>query len=101
VESLSGSPQEIRRQSDCLVEWAQEQDVVLPSTHTDGLEKREASTSEHEVFLRVSDNRVIKCTFPGTFGYAHGPNNKQRRATPLYYLRRLELMNRIRFRPSP
>ena len=96
VESLSGSQKEIRRQADRLVEWARERSVLLTDTYTADLEKRGYETSEHEVFLRTSDNRVVKCTYPGSFGYANdGPDGKQRAATPLFYLHRLELMNQV------
>jgi Serine/Threonine/Tyrosine Kinase found in polyvalent proteins len=95
VESLSGSPKEIRRQAGCLVEWARTRNVLLADDHAAGLERREEETSEHEVFLRASDNRVVKCTYPGCFGYVSGPNGRTRAATPLFYLYRLELMNQV------
>jgi hypothetical protein len=95
VESVSGSPKEIRRQADCLVEWARERSVLLTDAYTAGLKKREETTSEHEVFIRDSDKRAVKCTYPGCFGYANGPNGRTRSATPLFYLHRLELMNQV------
>jgi hypothetical protein len=52
-------------------------------------------TAEHEVFYRASDNRAVKRTHAGTFGVTNEPKGKQHHATPLFYLRRLELMNRI------
>ena len=93
-ESLSGSQKEIRRQADSLVEWAQERGVLLTENYIAGLEKHEGVFSEHEVFWRASDNRAVKRTYPGTYGYANGPKGKQRQATPLFYLHRLKLMNK-------
>jgi len=94
VESLSGSPSEIRRQGDQLVEWAEKRALILPDTHFVGLAKREKTTTEHEVYYRDSDKRAVKRTYPGAYGFAHGPMGKRRPATPLYYLERIELMNR-------
>lgn len=93
MEGFSGSEKEIRRQADCLLKWARERGVFLTDAHTSGLEKREFETTEHEVYYRDFDKRVVKFTYAGSFGIAHGPNGKPRRATPLFYLRRMELMN--------
>jgi Serine/Threonine/Tyrosine Kinase found in polyvalent proteins len=95
VESLSGNTKEIDRQAACLVEWARKRNVLLTDDHTAGLEKHQSTTAEHEVFYRVSDNRAVKRTHAGTFGVTNEPKGKQRHATPLFYLRRLELMNRV------
>lgn len=96
VASLSGSPSEIKRQAGFLVEWAEKQGVLLPDDHAAGLEKIEVPSTEHDVFNRVSDRRVVKCTHPGSFGYINDQlNGRARRATPLAYLRRLELMNEV------
>lgn len=92
-EGFSGSEKEIGRQADRLLEWARERGVFLTDSHTAGLDKEEYETTEHEVFYRESDNRAVKCTYPGSFGNAQGLSGKSRRATPLFYLRRLELMN--------
>src|SRR5215472_2402824 len=95
TESLSSSPREIRRQADELVDWATEKGLVLSDNHFVGLQKQELPTTEHEVFYRAADHRAVKRTYPGAYGFAHGPKGKRRRATPLYYLERLELMNRV------
>ena len=95
VESLGGSAEEIDRQAACLVEWARERNVLLTDDYTAGLERHRAATAEHEVFYRVLDNRAVKRTYAGTFGVTNEPKGKQCHATPLFYLRRLELMNRI------
>jgi hypothetical protein len=96
VEGFNGIQEEIRRQADCLVEWARKRGVLLTDDCTDGLERYEPETIEHVVYLRRSDRRVIKCTKAGKFGYGHGPKGKYGThpdATPLFYLERLELMN--------
>jgi hypothetical protein len=93
-EGLSGSQKEIRRQADYLVEWALSRGVLLTVAYIADLKRHPGETSEHVVFYRETDNRAVKSTYPGSFGFAIGPNGKTRSATPLYYLRRLELMNR-------
>ena len=93
---VNGIQQDIQREADLLVAWARERGILLNGSHTDGLTRIERDTTEHVVYLRRSDLRVIKCTKPGRFGYAHGPKGKRARfseATPLFYLQRLELMN--------
>jgi hypothetical protein len=94
VDSRSGSPTEIRRQSIELVHWARERKVILPDNHAAQLDKFPEPSTEHEVFFRPSDNRFVKCTRPGCFGKIKDTlNGRPRDATPLSYLRRIELMN--------
>ncbi len=50
-------------------------------------------SSEHDVYYRTSDRRVVKRTHPGAYGFAVASNGKHRPATPLLYLERLLLMN--------
>jgi hypothetical protein len=95
VEGLGGDAQEIDRQAACLVEWARKRNVLLTSDYTAGLEPHQSTTAEHEVFYRAADNRAVKRTYPGTFGVTNEPKGKQRHATPLFYLHRLKLMNRV------
>src|SRR5438445_12492465 len=57
--------------------------------------KHQSTTAEHQVFYRESDNRAVKLTHPGTFGVTPDPKGAQRAATPLFYLHRLALMNRV------
>ena len=92
---FSGDSQEIDRQAACLVEWAQTRKAILSEEYTFGLKRHAGITAEHEVFVRESDNRAVKRTYPGTFGITDAPKGKQRHATPMFYLRRLELMNQI------
>jgi hypothetical protein len=95
IEGISGNPQEIERQATLLVKWARKRNVLLSASHTAGLEQHSFPTAEHEVFYRKSDNRAVKRTYAGTFGVVNEPKGKQHHATPLFYLRRLQLMNQI------
>lgn len=93
-ESLSGSSEEIDKQAACLVEWAEQQKALLTEAHFDGLKKHTAgTTAEHEIFYRQSDSRVVKRTYPGTFGVTPEPKGVQKAATPAFYLERMRLMN--------
>lgn len=82
------SPGEIERQATELIAWARDNNALLPKL-TLGPFKLQGA--EHEVFHRASDNRAVKRTYPGTFG----GDLSQGAATPLFYLRRLELMNEV------
>ena len=94
IKSVSGNPQEIDRQADSLVKWARHKKLILPEALTIGLKKHGGTTAEHEVFYRATDNRAVKLTYPGTFGVTPDPKGMQQAATPLFYLLRLELMNK-------
>jgi hypothetical protein len=95
VKGFGGDTQEIDRQAACLVEWARAKNVILTDAYTEGLERYPGVTAEHEVFFREFDNRVVKRTYAGTFGITDDPKGKQHHATPMFYLRRLELMNQV------
>jgi hypothetical protein len=95
IEGFGGDPQEIERQAACLVQWARAKNKILTEAHFSGLEKYTFPTAEHEVFYRAADNRAVKRTYPGTFGITPFPDGRQSHATPLFYIRRLELMNRV------
>ena len=82
-------------QAGCLIEWARLRGVLLTEAHFTRLKKHESATAEHEVFFRDSDNRVVKRTYPGTFGVTPEAKGRQQHATPLFYLHRLDLMNRV------
>lgn len=94
IKGVGGNPNEIDRQAVCLLEWARNKNAILTDAHTAGLKKHSGTTAEHEVFVRASDNRAVKLTYPGTFGVTPDPKGLQQAATPLFYLLRLELMNR-------
>jgi hypothetical protein len=95
VKGFGGSSEEIDQQAACLVEWAKKANAFLTDAHTAGLKKHVGTTAEHEVFHRVTDNRAVKRTYPGTFGVTPEPKGVQKAATPAFYLRRLELMNQV------
>lgn len=95
MAGYNGIQQEIRRQSAYLIEWAQRRHLLLTDFCTDDFIKLALNTQEHEVYIRPSDRRVIKCTRPGKFGLGHGASGQYGRhcpATPLFYLERLVLM---------
>ncbi len=94
IQSVSGNSQEIDDQADSLVKWAQHKNLIISEAHTAGLKKHGGTTAEHEVFYRETDNRAVKLTYPGTFGVTPDPKGMQQAATPLFYLLRLELMNK-------
>ena len=92
---LRGGPQEIDRQAGLLVEWARQCGRILPDSFFVSLQKHPGVTAEHEVFHRPADNRAIKRSYAGTFGVTPGLKGQQTAATPLFYLRRLSMMNRV------
>lgn len=95
LQGLGGDPQEIERQAACLTSWARARGVILQQDYTDHLFPHNSSTAEHKVYYRQTDNRAVKLTHPGTFGATPDPKGSQRAATPLFYLHRLRLMNRV------
>jgi hypothetical protein len=92
---FGGDTKEIDRQAVCLIKWARSKNAILGDDYTSSLERHSGVSAEHEVFFRESDDRVVKRTYPGTFGISDDPKGKQHHATPMFYLRRLELMNQI------
>ena len=94
LQSFGSDPKKIERQSACLIEWASKNNAVLSDSYTSGLERQEGTTAEHEVFYRSRDNRAVKRTHAGTFGVTCAKKGDQGHATPLFYFRRLQLMNR-------
>jgi len=95
LQSLGGDPEAIEQQAACLIAWAQAKRLVLTEDYTSNLFRHNSTTAEHQVFYRQADNRAVKLTHPGTFGITPEPKGAQRAATPLFYLRRLILMNRV------
>jgi hypothetical protein len=95
VQRLDGSPTEIDRQSGLLVAWAIKNRAILPVTYFSGLRQLGGTTAEHVVYVHQGDNRAIKQTHAGTFGVTPDAKGKQTGATPLFYLRRILLMNRV------
>lgn len=95
VQRLDVSATEIDRQSGLLVAWALKNKGLLPVTYFLDLTQLGNATAEHVVYSRQSDNRAIKRTHAGTFGVTPDVKGKQTGATPLFYLRRILLMNRV------
>jgi hypothetical protein len=97
VGGVCGIQKDIKRQAEILLKWARQRGVLI--TNLSCRDKHEEPSREHEVYLNGSgEERVVKCTKPSRFGYALGPKGKRARfsdATPLFYLRRIELMNLV------
>jgi len=94
LQGFRSDQTEIDRQSTRLIEWASKNEAVLDDSYTAGLQRQEGTTAEHEVFYRPTDNRAVKRTYAGTFGVTNAKKGEQTHATPMFYLRRLQLMNR-------
>lgn len=94
VGGFNGIQPEIRRQGAYLVRWAEGRGLLKIDPCV-GLEKYRRDTTEHFVYFGSANNRVIKCTKPGRFGWGHGVNARHCAATPLFYLQRLDLMNEV------
>ena len=94
-EGFSRDKGEIDRQAPCLIEWARSRHLILDYNYTSGLKKHPGVSAEHEVFYRSSDDRAVKKTYAGTFGVTPDRKGDQTAATPLFYLRRLLLFNKI------
>lgn len=78
--------------------WAEDGRFLIPADSLANLSLISDSTSEHEVRYRPDDDRAVKMTLPGTFGFVpkkmegvwrHSP------ATPREYLLRVALQNGI------
>ncbi|PWU22179.1 MAG: hypothetical protein C5B50_00045 [Verrucomicrobia bacterium] len=95
LQSLGEDPKAIERQAASLIGWALAKGCVLPADYTVGLPRQASTTAEHQVFYRAADKRAVKLTYPGTSGATPDPKGAQRAASPLFYLHRLALMNRV------
>jgi len=98
VESraVQTGPERARRERDALVQYTQELGKILPSSYLDGLPKTNEPSSEHDVFFRCSDKRVVKVTKPGFYGFTViGQYGERIRATPVEYFQRTTLYNRV------
>lgn len=92
VQGVGSGPAEIDRQAGQLTDWVRTQGLLLPAGD---LGQFRGQGAEHQVFYRPADGRMVKRTYPGTFGVTPDFKGNQTAATPLYYLRRLGLMNRV------
>jgi hypothetical protein len=77
-----------------LEKWARRQGTLIPDTALDRLDTVSNSTSEHEVFYRIEDDRAVKRTWVGVYGQipiAADGKLDRRNASPSEYLRRMAL----------
>jgi len=77
-----------------LASWATSKGTLISANSLDSLPLISNSTSEHEVFYRIQDDRAVKRTWPGVYGQIPAPENGglgRRNATPSEYLRRMAL----------
>jgi len=89
-------PDQNEREKQALVQYTEELGKILPSSYLDGLFKTNEPSSEHDVFFRRSDNRVVKITKPGFYGFTViGQDGERIRATPVEYFQRTALYNRV------
>ena len=96
--SFNGIQSEIIKQADCLLRWAQGNNLFFTDHYWDRLDKFDTPTREHKVYLDTIHKRVTKCTKPGKFGEGHGSAGRYGNhcpATPFFYLRRIDLTNQF------
>jgi hypothetical protein len=85
----------LSRQGALLVEWARASNLILDPAALSGLRMVSQSTAEHTVRYRAADDRAVKVTLPGAFGVMPNALGAPQAATPLEYLDRIRLMNRV------
>ncbi len=89
---------EIARERQRLEEWSQQRGVLISESDWASLRSVSTGSAEHEVRYRVTDNRAIKRTHPGTFGFTPELQNGKWVSVPanaVTYLRRFRLQNMI------
>ena len=77
-----------------VADWAARHSRLIGDSTLDVLEVISCSTSEHKVFFRERDRRVVKSTWPGVYGQIPVPNQgklDRRNARPSEYLQRMSL----------
>jgi len=89
---------EVAREQQRLEEWSKRRGVLISEREWTALKPVSSGSAEHEVRYRASDNRAVKRTHPGTFGFM--PELKQGNwvsvpADASSYLRRFHLQNAI------
>jgi hypothetical protein len=95
IQGVNGDTAEINRPAAILIEWASRNKAILEESYFVGLVPLGTATAEPDVFYRKGDNRAVKRTHAGCFGVTPRPKGLPRDATPLFYLRRVLLMNRV------
>ena len=89
-------PAQDQRERQALVQYAQELGKILPPSYLNGLPKTNEPSTEHDVFFRRSDQRVIKVTKLGLYGYiVVGLDGERIHATPVEYFQRMALYNGV------
>ncbi|MSU57401.1 MAG: hypothetical protein EXS35_04345 [Pedosphaera sp.] len=81
-----------------LREWAQRRKVLIAETGWLKHKLITSATAEHEVRFRAADQRAVKRTHPGTFGFVPKLEKglwKAAPASPLEYLERMQLQNQL------
>ena len=84
------------REKQALVQYTQELGKIHPSCFLDGLPKTNEPSTEHDVFFRRSDQRVVKVTKLGLYGFiVVGLDGERIHATPVEYFQRMALYTRV------
>ncbi len=94
---VSGVAENTRQQRQ-LEEWAKRRELLISARAWNDLPLIASGSAEHEVRYRAEDNRAVKRTHPGTFGFRPEFQNDKWvsvPATPLAYLRRFQLQNEL------
>lgn len=78
--------------------WVEEEGCLIPAARWESWILVSNHTLEHEVRYRPDDQRAVKRTWPGTFGFIpdwNGTSWVPRAASPAEYLHRMHLQNEI------
>ena len=89
---------EVTRQQQRLEAWSKRRGVLISELEWAALKSVSSGSAEHEVRYRAKDNRAVKRTHPGTFGFTPELKNGQWVSAPAdasAYLRRFQLQNAI------
>jgi hypothetical protein len=98
AEHAQAADAEISRQARRIREWADQTGRLIPPGQFQKFRLVSNSTSEHTVYYDPAQNRAIKVTLPGEFGWVPTLANGRWNlgvATPLEYLRRWQLFNEV------
>lgn len=98
AERAQGEDGETARQIRLLHEWAVQAGRVISPEQLTGLAKISDRTSEHVVYFDPGQERAVKQTLPGQFGWMPKLENGRWTlgiAKPLDYLRRWQLFNKV------
>ncbi len=95
---FGGMAEDPREQQQRLEAWARQRGVLISEPVWTALRLVSSGSAEHEVRYRAEDNRAVKRTHPGTFGFQ--PELQDGKwvsmpANPASYLRRFQLQNAL------